>query len=186
MQEASEDQRHPVVVEFEKLALELLTQSAVELFSSYDCPLNAEGDPRPTSETEHVSLGAAIGFTGEYVRGMLAIGLDDSIAMRMNPVPGRQIEDADQDWIGELANQLLGRLKNKLLSYNVELALSTPVVVQGTQIRFAAARHGAAHLRFQSVGDFADIWWDAEVDPALQLSEDQAPDVQLEGEMVLF
>jgi CheY-specific phosphatase CheX len=37
------------------------------------------------------------------------------------------------DWTGELANQLLGRIKRKLNLYGVDISLSTPVVFAGKQ-----------------------------------------------------
>lgn len=39
-----------------------------------------------------------------------------------------------RDWVGEMTNQLLGRIKNKLLGHGLELLLSTPTVVYGCAV----------------------------------------------------
>ncbi|HIG44658.1 MAG: chemotaxis protein CheX [bacterium] len=38
------------------------------------------------------------------------------------------------DWIGERANQLKGRFKNKLLNYHCEIAIDIPHVVHGQEM----------------------------------------------------
>lgn len=41
------------------------------------------------------------------------------------------------DWLGELANQLVGRLKNNLSPYNVEPKLGIPTSTRGTQLQMS-------------------------------------------------
>ncbi len=39
------------------------------------------------------------------------------------------------DWIGEIANQVLGRIKNLALEYSVSFSLSAPSVVKGQTLQ---------------------------------------------------
>ena len=171
--------------EFEAVALELLTEVTKELFETYEHAVERVDTSDAEAAGKDLTLGAAIGFTGEYVRGVLVIALDEEMARCLNPV-SKTNPHTDYDWIGELANQLLGRLKNKLLSYSIEVALSTPVVVHGSQLSIGTLQRTSTRLCFRHQNLFANVWWDAEVDPALEMSTENAPDVQAEGEMVLF
>jgi len=47
------------------------------------------------------------------------------VALAMQPT---DVQITYFDWAGELANQFLGRLKNKLLGYGVRLAMGTPEI----------------------------------------------------------
>ena len=79
-------------------------------------------------------FGATIGFTGDRLRGALVVSLGRRTLISSLPTrPGRKHEDDEMlaDWAGELANQLLGRLKNGLWSSGIEVALGTPVTFVG-------------------------------------------------------
>lgn len=174
--------------EFSALMLELLARSATELFAGYGHELTL-GEPEDgTHQADGMVLGAAIGYTGRLVRGALAIAVDEELALKLDPLSIQLGSDHKlrQDWIGELANQLLGRIKNKLLAYSIDVALSTPVIVSGVQLRVGAQQPNGIRLAFEGQGHRADVWWNAEVDPELELSQEGAPDVQAEGEMLLF
>lgn len=77
---------------------------------------------------------ASIGFSSEHLRGVLVLILERPLAVRSLPnfkqgtVPDNTII---ADWTGELANQLLGRLKNGLHSYGLDISLGTPTVFAG-------------------------------------------------------
>ena len=173
-----------VVDEFRSIAIEQLEASAVALFADYGQTLQVLESAEEPKRQLSMSLGAAIGFTSAHVRGVLAIAVDEQLASAMHPLTGSD-SASSTDWIGELANQLLGRLKNKLLAYGVELALSTPVVVQGTDLRLGAVHRRATRLAFGHGQNQAQVWWDAEVDSDLVLAEAE-DEAQSEGEMVLF
>lgn len=186
MPEGTEVTESGVSAEFNELAVTLLDLSTEELFENYACSLTKADSAKIDGRRVELALGAAIGFTGEFVRGVLAIALDDGLAAKVNPLSSGGQEGCLNDWIGEIANQLLGRLKNKLLGFNIELAMSTPVVVQGSHIKIGTLHRKSTHLTFSHGENTLELWWDAEVDPALEISEEEAPDVQLEGEMVMF
>lgn len=187
MSHAISTEENSIDQEFATVSEEILCESAVELFEEYGKAIARCEAGTSDSASRGLVLGAAIGFTGEFVRGALAIAIDEELAVALDPLAGQRKSDRGSlDWIGELANQMLGRVKNKLLSYNVEIGLSTPIVIEGAKLRMFGIVSKGMELSFQSGDHFADVWWDAEVDPVLVLSKEDAPDVQLEGEMLLF
>lgn len=170
---------------FHELAITQLKAAAEDLFDTYGCPLKVVADLPEERTTLNLALGAAIGFTSTHVRGVLAIAVDEQLARNMNPVAQAGDDGSHQDWIGELSNQLLGRLKNKLLSRGVELALSTPMIVRGTDLQLGAASSGATKVTFEDGDLSAEVWWDAEVDEGLVLTEGE-DEAHAEGDMLLF
>lgn len=82
------------------------------------------------------SIVASIGFSGDVLRGALLMSASQEAFRKSVPpevtVPGTR--DALFDWAGELLNQLLGRFKNQLGRYRVDVLASTPVVVFGQEL----------------------------------------------------
>ena len=70
---------------------------------------------------------AVIGYSGKAFRGSLVVGFSGAAMVHLKEQTGA----ADRDALGELSNQLLGRLKNRLLRHEVELFLGIPVVLRG-------------------------------------------------------
>lgn len=121
----------------------LLAEAAAQLFSSHGVGLGradpAAGGAGASRETAvEAAFSAAIGFTAPALRGALVLSLDSPLVRESLPpnLKGPGLSDATlADWTGELANQLLGRLKGKLVAYGVEIALGTPVVFAGREMR---------------------------------------------------
>jgi CheY-specific phosphatase CheX len=93
-------------------------------------------DACPAVDADYV---ATIGFAGPQIRGVLAWECTREVAVAlcgMGDIP----DDVIRDWVGEMANQLLGRVKNKLLAHEVEFSLSTPMVIQGQDMRVPRAK----------------------------------------------
>jgi CheY-specific phosphatase CheX len=106
---------------------QLATESCRALFEAYGVGLDPSDNLR--NLPSEVLLCGIIGFTGDKVRGSLLLGLTDEPIQRSNPT-----ETAPRDWVAELANQLAGRLKNRLLAYGTEIYISVPVVLRGEHI----------------------------------------------------
>jgi CheY-specific phosphatase CheX len=92
------------------------------------------------------NIGASIGFTNRKVRGALVlISTTDLVTASLPPeARGAPSDEQISDWMGELANQLLGRIKNKLLDFGIALEMSTPTVMWGLELASKATR---AHIR---------------------------------------
>lgn len=78
------------------------------------------------------------------------------------------------DWLGELANQLGGRLKNKLNGFGVQPVLSTPTTVHGKGLRLHTQADVHHSLRIKFMGG----------QMLIELAVDLNEDIQLEPQLV--
>lgn len=129
---------------------------------------------------------AIIGLGGQKLRGSVVLGIPESLLRISHPAAGSEPEEL-ADWLAELANLLLGRLKAQLLARGVSIELGTPVTISGTALRFHRFKglpmvhgfrvgHERIHVVFEAIGE-----------EATQLSASSDADVALEaGEVVLF
>ena len=132
------------------------------------------------SEDVRLALSAVIGFTGDNARGTLLIGLNQGLIDQTNPTGG-----AARDWVSELANMLLGRMKNQLLRYGVEVYVTTPLVLRGEHIAPVSSGSDLAPHRFDAEHGTLLVWLDAKVDDGLRVSAShEAPPT--EGDAFLF
>src|SRR5262245_13024564 len=134
---------------------ELVKRCIRELFAAYgvsicDAP-DAPGSPRD------LPCAGIVGFTGAVLRGTLMVApAGDAMACFGYSAPHEV-----RDWVGEMANQLLGRIKNQLLGYGVEIYLTTPLVIRGE--RLAPVPHAKDRpYRFETGAGSVSIWFDAE------------------------
>ena len=161
----------------------LLFSSTVGLFKAYGLQL-AETQVRPR-EVASASLCAVIGFSGTWIAGALMIAADPEPIQKSRPVP----DTTDRDWIAELANQLLGRVKNKLLGYGVEVYATTPIVLRGERITPLGMHGSLPGVIFETPGGGrVTVWVDFVAVDGLKLDKAlaSADPVAREGDVVLF
>lgn len=122
-----------------------LHESTGELLDSYHTVPSALPPRRADVPREDLCI-ASIGFTGAEVRGSLVImAADEVLAASLSGVARDEATDElFADWAAELANQLCGRLKNKLLRQGLPVTISVPSV-----LRASGAVH---HTRARPVG----------------------------------
>src|SRR5687768_11436196 len=105
-------------------AIDSLAQgSLVDLFAAYDVALAPVPRIPGHLPTDLPQITAAIDFTREAERsepGQLTLSLPPGVLDLMHRA---EAETLAVDWARELANQLLGRLKNRLLQLSVRLRL---------------------------------------------------------------
>lgn len=164
----------------------LLQDVTRALFASYGVTLELDGTPADKM-LGSVRLIGMIGFSSTEVSGSLLLALTEPLLQRTRPAAGAPAAD----WTGELANQLLGRFKNQLLSYGVLINSSLPVVVAGETLALPArTRPLTRHLSFASrTSGRLFVRLEMELAPALELvrlTEDDAEPTIDEGELVLF
>jgi CheY-specific phosphatase CheX len=101
---------------------------------------------------------AIIGFGGEQMRGSLVLSASRGLLAASRPVhaAGPATMLALQDWGGELANQLLGRLKLRLLAHHITIVLSTPTTVSGLELK---VRNLAGELQSTALWFYAGTEW---------------------------
>ncbi|MCP4502222.1 MAG: chemotaxis protein CheX [Deltaproteobacteria bacterium] len=167
--------------DFFELAQEILEESIVKLFEANGVQL------QQTSSVEYddtESMAGVIGFTGDQMRGTLVLTCSGALVEEGD---GR----ADQrDWIGEMSNQLIGRIKNRFLAYGITIWISTPVALRGFKLELIADSNNEAAVRktFSCPGGGAVAFFDAELVDGFKLQEasEEAEESQEEGELILF
>jgi CheY-specific phosphatase CheX len=137
---------------------------------------------------------AIIGLGGQKLRGSVVLSVPAPLLASSHPTGGGTPEEL-ADWLSELANLLLGRLKVQLLERGISIELGTPVTLSGTALRFhrfkglpmihsfratdaetLGAENSHIHVVFEAIGE-----------DGAQLSAARDTDVALdEGEVVLF
>jgi hypothetical protein len=155
------------------------------LFETYALPLAR--DDSPVAQTlRSIALLSMIGFSSHSLSGSLLMALPREVVRRTLPAPDASLAD----WSGELANQLLGRLKNQLLKYQVVINLSLPVVVSGEALQLpASTRQITRYYSFNSAVGRLFIRLDMEMSPTLQFvrQSDTEHEASIdEGELLLF
>lgn len=164
---------------------ELVAACASELFEARGIAI------RTTSRLDDtMEYAATIGFSSDTLRGMLGLGMNPStleqLIARENLPPTVGL---GEDWLAESVNQLLGRLKNKLLRYDLTVSLALPTVLRGVCLRFLSTRPTALWTYpFESDAGPISIWLDVRHDAGLVLKPTTDPEMQgtPEGELVLF
>jgi hypothetical protein len=137
-------------------------------------------------------VAAFIGFGGKQLRGTLTLVAPFELMRAAYPMPARggaPAPDADVlDWAGELANELLGRITNRLSALGVELMCSTPKAIHVDLPRILAATPmTVCALRLHCGSDQLGVWFDAVSDePALFPSAPAPVAWVAEGEVTLF
>jgi hypothetical protein len=102
----------------------ILADSCRKLFSAYGIDITTGGAP----ESPQPLLGR-IHFVGRDMSGNLTIGLDREQLKKSLPVKTDRQADLE-DWVRELANQLMGLVKTRLQARGVNVMLSLPLTVK--------------------------------------------------------
>lgn len=159
--------------------VELLKESCISLFDAYD--IVVEPVTRDETGDQKMLLGF-IGFAHSNLRGALAI--TSSQALLDETAQGA----CPKDWIGELANQLLGRLKNKLLSYDVVLQMSTPIAMSGYALSIAGDPASVEDIYFSTPYGPLHLHLDLELSVGFVLERvsSVADEMMDEGELLFF
>jgi CheY-specific phosphatase CheX len=154
-------------------------EACEELFRAYGVTLE-HAEQTPWAAAQHMLCGV-IGFVGTGIRGSCMLVGHDAPILASCPEGGRC-----RDWIGELTNQLAGRVKAKFLGYGVEVQLSTPVGLSGVALR-PLPRSELEPTSYNAHGGEVVVWVEIDSDPAFALTQSDAPAARrAEGEVVLF
>jgi CheY-specific phosphatase CheX len=155
----------------------MAASAASELLDAYGVKLTetVEG----WQESDEVVYSGVMGFIGERVRGTLLLAAPKETILATAPEDARP-----RDWVGELANQLVGRLKSKLMAHGVTVALSTPVVLSGVRLS-PLPRSEVLPAVFETTNGRVLVWLEVEVDPEFTLGS-LRPLRATEGEFLVF
>ena len=158
----------------QKLIDDLSSKHFIDLFKMYGVELV----PTDMALMENGAMlyCGIIGFSGQGIRGSLAVAGSAALLEASNPTPG----SAPRDWVAEIANQLMGHVKSRLLGYSVEVYMSTPLVVRGERLSMEV--RGVVQQRvFTDVAarGYLALWVDVETSPEFQMASEE--DTTLSG-----
>jgi hypothetical protein len=136
------------------------------LFASYGYPLRSCAPAGGTALTYF----AVIEFRASGLQGSLVLGSSEAPLARSNPAKAVPIDD----WIAELSNQLLGRVKNRLLLYALELQVATPVSLRDRHLS-AARTHGRPSVSLAGQGGLVRVWVDLQLARGFRMACEPAP-----------
>ncbi|MGC4093428.1 MAG: hypothetical protein QM756_37140 [Polyangiaceae bacterium] len=149
-----------------------------ELFEAYDVKL-VQNAPSPDNSDVQMMSGV-MGFVGTRLRGTCLLACATGALEASCPPGGRP-----RDWVGELTNQLVGRLKTKLLARGVEVFVTTPIVLTGARIR-PVPRGMLQPATFASPHGGVLVWVEAESGRDLTLSTEAPVPNTGEGDILIF
>lgn len=171
-----------------------VTESVEELMPEYGSkvfcvePCDA---PEPAANAGTMVAGI-IGFTGEQFGGIVAVQTSPKVVFDTVPpaIRSRMTEErVVLDWVGELANQLLGRTKNKMLRYSASYQMSPPTAVSGHELNVVPAESsGSQWLRIATETGEIYLMIDFRTEGELMLSpsDDANRVAAAEGDLMLF
>jgi hypothetical protein len=129
----------------------------IELMAAYGVKLSTATVGWEVRPEEEVLFGV-IGFGGKGVRATCLLGAEQTLVDASCRVTSRP-----RDWIAELANQLIGRVKMKLLTCGVSVTMTTPLALSGVHVT-PLPRLGQDPLAFTSERGTALIWLEIETE----------------------
>jgi len=161
------------------------TACAQELFAHYGVDLTPLDGEVSTADP----CIAVIGYAGDDMRGALAISASQATIRASNVISANPTPAQDRDWTGELSNQLLGRVQNRLLQHGAHIRMGTPLVLTGTSFQIHSPKQ-APNMRvaFDSKHGPIEVWFDAEFEPGFELTEapEEEEAAEEEGAMLWF
>ena len=168
---------------------EILSTCMVELLTEMGHPAE-----RVSPERERVwlpeSLTAFCGFGGTDLRGSVTILGPVELFSRIHPLPSTASPRDLADWACELANQTVGRYRNRLLAYDVRLALGVPQSALAEKVRLSSQlRQCRSPLCLAIDGLVLETWLELNIRPGFTLSEapaDERTAAVKEGSVLFF
>jgi hypothetical protein len=142
-----------------------VSDSCLSLFEDYKLPLARIKEGALQQGAPLIFCGV-VGFSGDQMRGTLLLATSREPLGRTSPTSDASL----REWIAELANQLLGRIKNRLVPHGVILHLSTPIVLRGQHIA-PISRAELVPYAFACDGGTVCVWFDAEVTAGMDLTQ---------------
>ncbi len=183
---------------FQEILDGVVRRSTEELFGRGSVA-NAVAAADGTRKVNELHVGALIGFDGVQIRGTLMLICTFQIAARTRPARvGAAAELSSgtardwiliRDWIGELANQLAGRLKNRLSIFGITFQIAPPLALSGRGLALAVQKPPAARsLVFESGDGAVRILVDLAAEPALTsvMPPPGAEEAAREGDVIEF
>ncbi|RYZ02360.1 MAG: chemotaxis protein CheX [Myxococcales bacterium] len=162
---------------------DLVSDCCQELFAAYDVSLEP-ADSALFPPRDHLLYCSVMGFGGRQVRGALVL------VSTVEPLELTHSgdEESHQDWVRELSNQLMGRVKNRLLSFGAEVMLATPAAISGKNLDLTSAKPTAPQV-FRAASGVVSVWIECDYLGGFELPTTPSGKLEAalpEGEALLF
>lgn len=165
----------------------ILQSSVVELFHAHGFSVAPLGtSPVGVQQRYHETVGL-IGFDASSFTGTLTISVPNAVYDAQLEARARAADQCTAaDWTQELANQLLGRVKNRLTMFQIALKPRLPSTMSGVSLDRVRKRSPSEILyRFRALRGEILVTLDAPIDKAM-LAYSGAAQVAKEGDVILF
>jgi len=169
----------------------LFLECCKKLFESLDCNTRITTDCR-AEDLENSPI-ACIDGGSEDIEFMVALQLPLEVLALTYPIAEGITtieENRLEDWIAELANQLIGRLKGKLIEHDCFANIGLPISYFGADVDELLAQNSAlVHYYFEMDGQICGCSISIEVfDEAMSFSIEKNSniDLQEDGELEFF
>lgn len=172
-----------VGMDTEQRIIELFDSACIKQFESLGCEVEGVGLLAHSGDIHRAYIEA----TSEELSVMLCLNVSRKLLLQTMPTVGSADESLIKDWILELANRFLGRLKNKLISHSCVLKMGLPQFCADDQAQKSLQNKFVQTARYFEINNevvecclFIDISDDAE---ALSEYEDEDEDWFEESEL---
>jgi hypothetical protein len=144
---------------------------------------------RPENATGDI-LAAFVGFGSDNVRGSFTLLGQPRVFARLHPVPAEGNKRDLADWARELANQAVGRFKNRVLGYGLDIAISSPQSMVAEQVRITKSQKDLRTPLVIGIEDMTlESWLELDVRSGFTLDDKPGSPTEAvlsEGSVVLF
>jgi CheY-specific phosphatase CheX len=185
-----------------ELLRDVAPRAVIDVFHAYDVKLQNRQDSVPVlSQVPRTSGNGAIvagvvGFSGSDIRGTSLLATTFELAALVRPASMRKTKLSSdsasdwifvRDWVGELCNQAIGRIKNKVQRYGVGFDVGPPTAFSGSALVFALPKSPAAYRFAFGFGAYT-VWFSLEAifDMQRQVVAGPEDSVMGEGKVVMF
>jgi CheY-specific phosphatase CheX len=181
---------------FPEVLEEVIRRSADECFRDSGVTLPPLSAPSQL-QTDDSHVAGLIDLTGQIEGSLMLVSTFDLIAkMRLSGIaPACLSKSRAGDWIlirdsaGELTNQFVGRMKNRLRGFGIRFNVGTPIALSGLALKGLAHKYGGGRTAAFGRGpDVVRIAIKMMADPPLTSMEPQAesPEMPREGGILLL
>jgi hypothetical protein len=159
---------------------EALREACLQLFAQHGVRARDDApDDKPSLGSGVAHVAACIGFTHPSLKGSLTAYLPVAVLAKTLPIStANACPEVLHDWAGEIANQLLGRMKNTFFAYGVDWSMGMPTIIVGTDYEVVSPREarGSWHS-FDCCDQLVFVHLDTMIDPKIVLRESSEDDL---------
>ncbi len=162
----------------------IVVESTTSVLSTFGISATYAGPVR-SADARWADTLAIIGLGGTSLRGSLVLSVPTLLLASSNPTKRKETADA-VDWLAELTNLLVGKIKSQLVIRRVIVGASTPVTISGRDFRFRRFTGNPIVHSYDTAGGPVYVVIEAIAEAEVSLSEPDPRAAVATGDVVLF